>query len=113
MIVAHQPTAKKRASASTTCRWITYPLSTRTSKLLVCGHSQNPRGQAASTNQAFLQDGKNAKLRRAENMNRVRFIEIFLVGSDPTKNYLPTSVYNTVFSPGFDPIDFCINNVTI
>lgn len=57
----------------------------------------------AGCNKSLPDDGANAKLMHFDNMNRVRYIEIFVVGGDPLKGGLRANVYNTSLVPGFDP----------
>ena len=48
-------------------------------------------------------DGANAKSVHYENLNRVRYIEVFVVGGNGITGNLLANVYNTTFAPGFDP----------
>ena len=57
----------------------------------VCGHSQN-----------VADDGANAKLMHFDYLHRVRYLEIFVIGGDPSKGQLYANVYNTALVPGFD-----------
>ena len=47
-------------------------------------------------------DGANAKLMHFDHMHWVRYLEIFVVGGDPSKGQLSANVYNTSTVPGFD-----------
>jgi len=48
-------------------------------------------------------DGANAKSVRFDNMNHVRYLEIFAVGGNGLTGNLVANVYNTSLVPGFDP----------
>jgi len=48
-------------------------------------------------------DGADAKPAHYENLNRVRYIEIFVVGGNGITGKMLINVYNTIGSPGFDP----------
>jgi hypothetical protein len=48
-------------------------------------------------------DGADAKLAHYENLNRVRYVEIFVVGGNGITGKMLINVYNTIESPGFDP----------
>jgi len=57
---------------------------------------------ASACNRSLPDDGANAKSVHVENMNRVRYIEIFVMGGDPAKGQMVGNVYNTTFIPGLD-----------
>ena len=48
-------------------------------------------------------DGANAQSKRYKDVNRVRYIEIFVVGGNGITGNLVANVYNTPFQLGFDP----------
>jgi hypothetical protein len=48
-------------------------------------------------------DGADPKPAHYENLNRVRFIEIFVVGGNGITGNMLINVYNTIGAPGFDP----------
>ena len=50
-----------------------------------------------------LADGKGATSKRVENLNKVRFLEIFLAGRDAKSGNLVAACYNTLFTPGGIP----------
>ena len=50
-----------------------------------------------------LADGKGATSKRVENLNKVRFLEIFLAGRDAKSGNLVAACYNTLFTPSGIP----------
>jgi hypothetical protein len=56
---------------------------------------------ASGCNKTLPDDGANAKTVTFTGLNRVRYIEIFVVGGDPLKELLG-NVYNTTFTQGWD-----------
>lgn len=48
-------------------------------------------------------DGANTKDAHYENLNKVRFVEIFVVGGNAITGKMLVNVYNTIATPGFDP----------
>ena len=48
-------------------------------------------------------DGANAQSKRYDNLNQVRYLEIFLVGGNFIPGDLYGRCYNTTFAPSFDP----------
>jgi hypothetical protein len=48
-------------------------------------------------------DGANAKPAHYENLNQVRYVELFVVGGNGITGNMLINVYNTIASPGFDP----------
>src|SRR5262249_5283344 len=48
-------------------------------------------------------DGANAKTKHYENLNMVRYIEVFVVGGNGITGNLRANVYNTTFAEGYDP----------
>jgi hypothetical protein len=57
---------------------------------------------ASGCSRSLPDDGANAKSVHVGNMNRVRYIEIFVMGGDPAKGQMLGNVYNTTFIPGLD-----------
>jgi hypothetical protein len=53
-------------------------------------------------NKTLPNDGENAKTVTLSGLNRVRYIEIFVIGGDPLKGQLRGNVYNTTAIPGWD-----------
>lgn len=51
---------------------------------------------------ALPEDGAHTVLHRFDNMNRVRYIEVFVVGGNGVTGNLLANVYNTSLEPGFD-----------
>ncbi|HTQ51307.1 MAG TPA: hypothetical protein VMJ12_11390 [Candidatus Acidoferrales bacterium] len=47
-------------------------------------------------------DGADAKVSRIDNLNQVRYLEIFVVGGNGITGNLRANVYNTSLIPGFD-----------
>jgi len=47
-------------------------------------------------------DGANAKSKRFDNLNQVRYLEVFVVGGDAITGNLYGRCYNTTFTPSFD-----------
>jgi hypothetical protein len=47
-------------------------------------------------------DGANAQSKHFDNLNRVRYLEIFVVGGNGITGNLVANVYNTTFIPGLD-----------
>jgi hypothetical protein len=48
-------------------------------------------------------DGASAKPAHYENLNKVRYVELFVVGGNGITGPMLINVYNTITSPGFDP----------
>ena len=48
-------------------------------------------------------DGADTKVGKFENLNRMRYIEIFLVGGNALTGNLKANVYNTMFTTNYDP----------
>ncbi len=48
-------------------------------------------------------DGANAKESHYENLNRLRYVELFAVGGNAITGKMLINVYNTIGTPGFDP----------
>jgi len=53
-------------------------------------------------NKSLPDDGANAKIARFEGLNRVRYVEVFVIGGDPLKGSLLGNTYNTTFVSGLD-----------
>jgi len=61
-------------------------------------------GVALTAGCAKLQDdGANAKPGHYENLNKVRYVELFVVGGNGITGNMLINVYNTIGTPGFDP----------
>jgi hypothetical protein len=53
-------------------------------------------------NRSLPDDGAQTQTAHIDNLNRVRYLEIFVLGGDPLKNSLVGNVYNTALIPGVD-----------